>query len=86
MYILIDFTKYYGGRRTMAYENFKDLKDSVISKLDSRGWNDKKTVNLRSVKSCIEYLTRDAWNVDFKLSKSHKKFNEYRYGEKAMNL
>ena len=86
MYILIDFTKYYGGKRTMGYENFKDLKDSVIKKLDCKGWADKNIVDLRSLKSCVEYLTQDAWNVHFKKSNSYKKFNEYRYGDKVMNL
>ena len=86
MYILIDYTKYYGSKQTMAYENFADLKDSVISRLDGRGWDNKETVDLRSMRSCIDYLTQDAWNVSYRKSKSYKKFDEYRYGEKAHNL
>ena len=86
MYILIDYTKYYGGKCTMSYENFEDLKDSVIERLDGRGWNDKDTVDLRSTRSCVEYLTQDAWNVSYRKSKSFKKFYEYRYGQRARNL
>ena len=86
MFILIDYKNHNGNTHTMSYENFKDLKDSVISKLDNRGWYDKDKVDLRSLKSCVDYLTSDARNVDFKQSTSIKKYTEYRYGDKARNL
>lgn len=86
MYILIDYTKYYGGNMTMAYDDFADLKDSVIDKLDGRGWSDKADVDLRSADSCVRYLTKDAWNVSWRKSKSFKKYNNYRYGAKARAL
>ena len=85
MYILIDYQRF-GKNKTMSYENFKDLKDSAINKLDGRGWYDKNKIDLRSLKSCIDYLTSDFNNVSFKKSRSYKKFYEYRFGDNAMSL
>jgi hypothetical protein len=88
MYILIDYTTYHAGQSTMAYENFADLKDSVIETLDSRGWCGKGMVNLKSIDSCVRYLTQDtiSGSVSWKKSKSRDKFIKYRFGEKARNL
>ena len=82
MYILIDFISNYSGKCTMSYENFKDLKGSVIDKLNGRGWDDKYRVDLRSLNSCIDYLFTDYRSVNHKKSKSYKKFCEYRFGNK----
>ena len=86
MYILIDYITNHRGKCTMSYEDFEDLKDSVIQTLDGRGWDNKDTVDLRSIKSCVEYLTRDVRGVNFRKSKSYKKFCEYRHGQRARNL
>ena len=82
MYILIDYISNYSGKCTMSYEDFADLKGSVIDKLDGRGWDNKHNVDLRSLRSCIDYLFSDYRSVGYKKSKSYKKFCEYRFGSK----
>ena len=81
MYILIEFTKYYGGKTRMAFENFQDLKNTVDNDLAKCGYEHKKSVDLRSIKSCIYFITRDGWNTNFKLSKDFKKYLKYKYGD-----
>lgn len=85
MYILVNFTKYYGGKCTMAFKDFNDLKDSVIKRLNACGWSDKTHVDLRSIQSCIKYLV-DGWSVTWRRSQSNDKFNKYRYDSNARNL
>lgn len=83
MYILINYTQYYAGNCTMAYKDFKELKEDVIDNLNSNGWSNKSTVDLRSLRSCIDYITQDCFNVTWHKSNSHKKFMDYRYGLKS---
>lgn len=83
MYILINYTQYHAGHRTMAYKDFKELKADVINNLDINGWNDKNTVDLRSLRSCLDYITKDSFNVTWRKSSSYKKFMNYRYGLKS---
>lgn len=81
MYILVDFTDRYGKPHTMSYYDFKDLKNSVVARLDGRGWDDKYKVDFRSLVSCINYIFGNYRNVNCKKSKDDKKFDEYRYGK-----
>lgn len=84
MYILIDYIKNPMGRKcTMAFEDFKDLKDSCITDLDSCGWDRKDSVDLRSIESCVKYLFNDHRGITYHKSTSYHKYNEYRYGKKA---
>lgn len=86
MYILINYTQYHAGTCTMAYKDFKELKNDVINELNCKGWSDKNTVNLRSLRSCIDYITKDSFNVTWRKSSSYKKFMNYRYGLKSKAL
>lgn len=81
MYILVTFNRYSQKvNRTTAFENFEELKKEVIEKLNGRGWYDKKSVDLRSLKSCIDYLFVDCWHVRVQKSTSYKKYINYLYG------
>lgn len=40
----------------MTRHRFQELKNEVIRILDSRGWDDKDRVDLRSKESMIDYL------------------------------
>ncbi len=84
-YILVNFSSN-SGKHTFAFEDFKEVKESVIDMLDCKGWADKAKVDLRSVSSCIEYLCHDYRDVDFCYSNSYKKFRNYRYGNKSRAL
>ena len=86
MYILIDYSGYYCGRKTFAYESFEELKKDVIEKLNGKGWSDKSKVDLRSSFSCLMYMLEDYFNVSYKKTKSYKKFFDYRYGTKTRAL
>ena len=84
MHVLINYLKNPMGRKsTMAFEDFADLKDSCITRLDGNGWYDKDKVDLRSIDSCVKYLFDDHREVTYKLSKSRNKFYDYRYGKRA---
>lgn len=85
MYILIDYI-HLGKKKTMAYENFQELKEAVLDELDRTGWVGKKEVDLRCLWDCVFYLARATREFRIKKSKSFKKFLEYRYGEKAENF
>lgn len=82
MFYLVDFTKYYGGRMKTAFNGFDEIKKECVEKLNGRGWSDKSQVDLRNLKSCIDYLFTDAWNVQVKKSTSYNKFMNYRYFKK----
>lgn len=84
-YILVNFTSN-SGKHTFAFEDFKEVKNSVIDVLDCKGWADKAKVDLRSLDSCINYLCRDFRDVNYSLSNSDKHFCVYRYGSKSKAL
>ena len=85
MCILVDYIRNPMGRKcTVAFEDFKDLKDSCIMDLDKCGWDREDSIDFRSMDSCIKYLFRDHREVRYRKSTSFKKYNEYRYGKKAM--
>lgn len=86
MYILIDYRTHQYGWFTMAYENFKEIKETVIDRLNRTGWYDKNKVDLRSLQSCIDYLCNDFSTKTWVKSTSYKKFSDYRYGNKKRNI
>lgn len=77
MFILIEFTKYYGGKQRLAFESFEELKKAVDEDLCLCGYENKYKVDLRSIKSCVDYITRDGWNINYKRSKSFKSYLKY---------
>ena len=84
MYILINYIKNPIGKKcTMAFDNFADLKDSCVVRLNNSGWYDKDRVDLRSADSCVKYLFDDHRSINYKFSKSRKKYLDYRYGRQA---
>ena len=84
MYILVDYTKNPMGREcTMAFDSFEELKDSCIKNLEVCGYDDKSSVDLRSVESCVRYLFSDHREITYHKSTSYNKYIEYRYGKKA---
>lgn len=85
-YILVDLTGVKTGKKyTKGYENFEELKEEVVKILDGRGWDNKERVDLRSVSSCLDYVLEGNYrNITHKLSLSHNKFMEYRYGTRAI--
>lgn len=79
MYYLIKATRHNGKIEFLGFENFEEIKSKVKNILDMRGWDNKDKVNLKSVESCIEYLTSDYSNVEIKKSKSFKKYLNFKY-------
>lgn len=42
--------------KVIHYDNFNNIKKRVISILDSHGWDNKSEVDMRSLRSCINYI------------------------------
>lgn len=86
MYILVTCKRARTGRKqTFAYESMEEIKKEVIKILDNRGWDNKVSVDLRSMQSCLEYiLDGDYTSIKYKLSASFKKYSEYRHGTYAL--
>lgn len=86
MYILLEYSSYYHGRKTYAWESFEELKKDVKEKLNLKSWMHKDNVDLRSLHSCIYFMADDVFNVNWKKTKSFNKFIEYRHGKNARCL
>lgn len=72
MYYLVTYREY--GKRNKVFDGFGEIKEAVIKQLDGRGWDNKETVDLKSVKSCLDYLFDD---VSFQKTTSFKKSLEF---------
>lgn len=59
-----------------GYENFKELKDKVIDRLDGCNWVDKKRVKLNSIESCLTYIHSDCQSFMYKITQSYKQYSE----------
>lgn len=86
LYILVEAKDVRSGKkRTLAYENFDELKEKVVDILNGRGWDNKEKVDLRKVDSCLEYvLSGNLYSISYKFSTSYNKFMNYRYGIEAI--
>ena len=74
-----------GQRCTMGYEAFNELKEEVIKKLDSKGWDDKNKVDLRKVENCVQYILEGKFtDITVNLTSSFSKFIDYRYGTRGV--
>lgn len=77
-YIIVREQTHQYGSKYAAYENFKQLKEAVIDRLDGRGWDDKSQVNLNSIESCLSYLHSDGQGFSYKITHSYNKYSECR--------
>ena len=86
MYILVDCEHCRSGQKvTKGYESFQEIKDEVISILNSRGWDNKNQVDLRKVCDCLNYILNGNYkNIKYKFTPSYNKYLIYKYGYKTL--
>lgn len=76
MYIIKLFS-HSGHVKFEKWENFNAIKKEVIKILDVRGHDNKSTVDLRSLLSCLNYIYSDYKLFRVKKTNSYKVFYQY---------
>ena len=74
-----------GDNCTRGYTDFNELRAEVTAILDNRGWDNKETVDLRSVDSCLRYVLGGNFrDITYKYSTNYGALLDYKTGKKAL--